>query len=94
MGKLFDQIREAIEAGRYIVGFHAALRLRQRRIMEWQVAVGTCRGRLVRERPNAKPNPAAEVDIQLADGTSANAVWAWLWSDRTAKLVTVHFYDR
>ena len=49
---------------------------------------------LIRERPDASPNPAAEFDLLLPDGTSLKSVWSWIAEDRIAKLVTVHFYDR
>jgi hypothetical protein len=62
--------------------------------MAWQVATGLDAARLVRERPDAAPNPIAEFDQVLPDGTPIKAVWAWIPRDRIAKLVTVHFYDR
>lgn len=94
MGVLWDKVRAAIEEQRYVIGVHAAIRLRQRRIPIWQVVGGTLEGTCLTERSDAAPNPAVEVDILLPDGTSANAVWSWLQYDLTAKLVTVHYYDR
>lgn len=84
MGALFDRIRVAIEAGRYVIGSHAMARLRWRQIPAWQVAAGTLEGRLIRERPRARPNPAVEVSILLADGTAAVAVWSWLRAQNAA----------
>ena len=75
-------------------GIHADERLRDRRVVGWQVVDGVAAAKLIRERPNADPNPTAEFDQILADGTALKAVWAWIAADRTAKLVTVHFYNR
>lgn len=94
MGALFELIRRAIADEQYIISVHAAMRLRQRRVPAWQVAGATGEGRLLRERPKDRPNPVVEVEILLADGTSALAVWAWLAPDATAKLVTLHYFDR
>jgi len=94
MGRLFDHIKDAIAHDRFVVGRHAAERLRQRRIPIWQVVGMTLEGRLLQEREAAMPNPVIEVGITLADGTEAKAVWAWLPADDEAKLVTVHFFDR
>jgi len=91
---VWTRVRRALEEGRYLVGVHAAIRLRQRRIEVWQVVAGTLAGRLLVERPRARPNPVVEVAITLPDGTEAKAVWAWLRADDEAKLVTVHFFDR
>lgn len=77
-----------------MLSVHAVERLRERRILEWQVAAGLAEGTLVAERPNTLPNPTVEVDQRLPDGTPILAVWAWLPTSRVARLVTVHFYDR
>jgi hypothetical protein len=61
--------------------------------MEWQAVAGLADGSLLMERPGAKPNPAAEVEELLPDGTKFKAVWSHLRSARLAKLVTVHFFD-
>lgn len=60
----------------------------------WQVVAGLADGRLIRERPGDLPNPAAEFDQTLADGTAVKAVWAFVRGAGVALLVTVHFYDR
>lgn len=93
MGALFDQIREAVAADRYAVGLHASDRLRERGILEWQVASGLPHAKLIKERPRDRPNPSVVVEQVLADGTSVIAVWAWLKADAGAILVTVHFDD-
>jgi len=77
-----------------VFGAHADQRLRDRHIVGWQVVAGMDTGKLIRERPDASPNPIAEFDLILADGTPFKAIWSWIEVDRTAKLVTVHFYDR
>jgi hypothetical protein len=94
MGNLWAQIRAAIEREDVVIGIHAALQVRDRRVPVWQVVAASPEGRLLLERPSAKPNPAVEVEIVLADGMSAKAVWAWLRYNSKAKLVTVHFFDR
>lgn len=93
MGALFDTIRELVAAGQYVVGQHAAERLDERGILEWQVVDGIESGRLLSERPNDLPNPSVEVRQELADGTDVKAVWSYLAGADVAKLVTVHFFD-
>jgi hypothetical protein len=90
---LFRKIKQAVHEERYLIGRHANERLRQRRIPAWQVISGVESGILLRERPDAKPNPVAEVEQRLPDGTPVKAVWAWIEAEGVAKLVTVHFFD-
>lgn len=94
MARPFDEINLAVAEERYVIGRHANERLRERRIPAWQVISGVETGTLLVERPEAKPNPVAEVQQQLPDGTPIKAVWAWIADERVAKLVTVHFFDR
>ncbi len=94
MGQLFERIREAVDDERYVIGVHAAQRLRERRIPQWQAVAGLADGVLITERPRSKPNASVEVKQPLPDGTTAKAIWAWLPYHRVAKLVTVHFMDR
>jgi len=93
MGRLFQTIRELVRQERYIIGEHAAERLEERGIMEWQAVEGLEDGRLLAERANAKPNPAVEVEELLPDGTEFKAVWSHLRHANVAKLVTVHFFN-
>jgi hypothetical protein len=93
MGQLFATIRELILANRYLIGQHAAERLEERGIMEWQAVAGVEEGVLLTERPDASPNPAVEVRESLPDGTEFKAVWSYLRQSQAAKLVTVHFFD-
>jgi len=93
MGQLFDTIRHLVREEKYVIGQHAAERLEERGIMEWQVVAGAEDGELVAERPNAAPNPAIEVRESLPDGTEFKAVWSHLRQSGVAKLVTVHFFD-
>ena len=93
VGRLFDTIRELVANGRYVVGQHAAERLDERGVLEWQVVDGLDDGTLIVERPAASPNPAIEVRETLADGTEVKAVWSHLIFSDVAKLVTVHFFD-
>jgi hypothetical protein len=93
MGRLFQTIRTLVSQERYLIGEHAAERLEQRSIMEWQAVAGLEDGRLLIERPDATPNAAVEVRESLPDGTEFKAVWSHLPRSRVAKLVTVHFFD-
>ncbi len=94
MGELHQQIRQAVLEQRYLIGLHAADRLDERGVPDWQVAEGIEDGELLRERPEDTPNPAIEVKEILPDGTEIKAVWAWLSYHDVAKLVTVHYFDR
>jgi hypothetical protein len=94
VGRLFDRIRELVDEGNYLVGKHAAERLEERGILEWQAIAGLEDGQLIVERPGATPNPAVEVRETLPDGTEFKAVWSLLPQSGVAKLVTVHFFDQ
>lgn len=62
--------------------------------MEWQAVAGLAASRLIAERPDATPNPVVEAREALPDGREFKAVWAYLASVDSAKLVTVHYFDR
>jgi hypothetical protein len=94
MGQLLDRVIELVERGDYVVGKHAAERLEERGILEWQAVAGLEDGVLIVEHPDATPNPTIEVRECLPDGTEFKAVWSLLPESRVAKLVTVHFFDR
>jgi len=93
MGDLFDRVRGAVLEGRYVFTDHADNMLRERLIMHWQIVHGLEHGRLLVERPVARPSPAVEVEQALADGTSMKAVWAHVQGIDLAEFVTVHFFD-
>ena len=93
MGPLFTTIQHLVAEGKYVVGQHAAERLEERGIMEWQAVAGLEASELLVERPNSKPNPAIEVAAILPDGTEFKAVWSYLAQSGVAKLVTVLFFD-
>ncbi len=93
MGKLAATIRRLVAEEKYVVGEHAAQRLEERGILEWQAVFGLENGELLLERPNDKPNPAVEVRERLPDGTECKVVWSYLRRSGVAKLVTVHFFD-
>ena len=92
MGQLFTTIRRLVDEDKYVVGKHAAERLEERGIMEWQVVAGVDDGELITERPDTSPNAAVEVRETLPDGTEFKAVWSYLRQSDVAKLVTVHFF--
>lgn len=94
MGRLFETIRQLVATEMYVVGQHAAQRLEERGVLEWQAVAGLDDGELICERPDATPNPAAEVRERLPDGTEFKAVRSHLPRSGVAKLVTVHFFDR
>ena len=94
MSDLSSLIKDAVLNGRYLISDHADERLWERHILSWQVVGGVKEGKPVALRPKARQNPVVEMEQLLPDGTSFKAVWAWLEPDRTAKLVTVHYFDR
>lgn len=94
MRQLFATVRTLVGEDKYIVGKHAAERLEERGIMEWQVVAGVDDGELIVERPEASPNPAVEVLETLPDGTEFKAIWSYLRQSGVAKLVSVHFFDK
>jgi hypothetical protein len=75
VGTLYDKIRQPVADEKYIVGDHAAERLAERGIMEWQAVAGLEDGKLLLEDAKAKPNPKAEVGERMPDGTEFKAVW-------------------
>jgi hypothetical protein len=93
VGRLFETIRRLVAAGRYVVGHHAAERLDERGILEWQIVDGVDAGSLMAERPDAVPSPAVEIRETLADGTDVKVVRSHLVSVDVAKPVTVYFFD-
>ncbi|MCI0366481.1 MAG: hypothetical protein L0Y44_06130 [Phycisphaerales bacterium] len=94
MGELFEKVRRAVRENRYLFSDHADNALRDRALVHWYILQGLDRGKLLIERPKARPNPVVEVEQLLPDGTSVKAVWAYLPDLDFAKLVTVHFFDR
>jgi hypothetical protein len=76
--ELFETIRQNVLRGRYIVGQHAAERLEERGILEWQIVDGITNAKLIIERPKDQPNPSIETEQLLADGTAVKAVWSHL----------------
>ena len=93
MGELFQTIKQLVADEKYAIGEHAAERLVERGIMEWQAVAGLADGKLLLERPDARPNPAVEVIAELPDGVEFKEVWSYLKRSGVAKLVTVHFFD-
>ena len=93
MGQLASTIRRLVMDGRYVVGQHAAERLDERGVLEWQLVDGIEHATLLEERPKSLPNPSAELLQVLADGTDIKAVWSHVIFVDLAKLVTVHFFD-
>jgi hypothetical protein len=93
MPRLFDDIRAAVAAERFVLTDHADNRLRERNIELWQVIGEIDDAWLLAERPNDVPNPCVELQQRLADGTPVKVVWAWVETHRLAVLVTVHYLD-
>ena len=88
---LVEQIRKAVRQGEYLVGAHARLRLRERRIALWQVESGLEGATIMEVRPDDEPNPSIVVEELLPDGAIVHVVWSWLETTERAKLVTVFF---
>jgi Domain of unknown function (DUF4258) len=93
VGKLFDQIRQAVREDRFLVSWHADERCEQREVTDWQLVAGLEDAELIRERPRSKPNPSVVVRQILSDGTEVEVIWSWLAEARKAKLATVYFRD-
>ena len=91
MGKLFEQIKRAVEQDRFLVSWHADERFEEREITAWQMVTGLQGAELVRERPRSKPNPSVIVRQYLPDGSEVEAIWSWLAGTGEAKLVTAYF---
>jgi hypothetical protein len=90
MGRLFEQIKQAVRQDRFLVGWHADERCEERGATDWQIVSGLQDAQLLRERPRSKPNPSVVVRQVLADGTEIEVIWSWLASTGEAKLVTVY----
>lgn len=80
-------------AGKYVVSVHAAERLDERGLLEWQIVDGVDSSSLLAERASDEPNPVIELEQSLADGTLVKVIWAYIQTADIAKLVTVHFFD-
>ena len=91
MGRLHDQICEAVREDRLVVAWHADERCEEREITVWQIVAGLEDAELVRERPASKPNPSIVVRQELVDSTEVEVIWSWLAASGRAKLVTVYF---
>lgn len=90
MRSLHDKIAAAIRRGRVVLSIHADNRLHERQIVRWQVVEGFEAGEVIQSHATTKPNPSVLVRQVLADGTHVVAVWAYVESIRSAKLVTVY----
>jgi hypothetical protein len=93
MGRLFQDIRQLVMNGQYLVGEHSSTRLDERGVLEWQLIDGIEQAQLLAERARSLPNPSVEVLQHLADGTEVKVVWSLLPGRGIVKLVTVHFFD-
>ncbi len=76
-----------------MVSEHAAERLEERGVLEWQIIDGIRHANPLRERPRDRPNPSVEAELTLADGTAVKVVWSHVVIIDIAKLVTVHFFE-
>ena len=71
MGRLFDVIRDLVAEDKYLVGEHAAERLEERRIMEWQAIAGLASASLIVEQLEAKPHPTVRSPSCCRTGRSS-----------------------
>ncbi|MEM6561451.1 MAG: DUF4258 domain-containing protein [Planctomycetota bacterium] len=94
MGRLAQLLLAHLRNDRVDVSLHADNRLEERGVELWQVVEGSIDGRLLAERPAAKPNPVIEVSVVLSSGESCKVVWALPRDRSIAKLVTAHFHDK
>ncbi len=91
---LRSNIERAVADDRLLVSDHARRRLRERRILLWQVTSGLSEGKLQAERADARPHPAIEVEQVLPDGKPVKVIWSYDPGESEARLVTVHYLDR
>jgi hypothetical protein len=89
METLAEKIQRAVREERYVFGAHADMRLRERRILGWQIVEGLEHATPLRERLDGIPHPVTEFEQILPDGTRCRVAWAWIEAADTAKLVTV-----
>jgi hypothetical protein len=94
MKSLYDKIKQAISREKVVFSLHADNRLRERGVVRWQVVEGFALGELVGSHPANQPDPKILVRQTLADGSEVMAVWAFVESIRSAKLITVYFEER
>jgi hypothetical protein len=76
--RIAEEIRTAVREERCLFGAHADQRIRERKIVRWQIVAEMDAAKLIRKRPDASPNPAAKFDLFLADGTSVSAIRSWI----------------
>lgn len=93
MPELHHEIRRLVLAERYLISEHAAERLAERGILEWQAVATMSDGRLVAERLDEQPHPVVELLHELPDGTPVKSVWSLVRAIDVAKLVTVHYLE-
>ena len=91
MASLSDKIQDAIRAKKFLISIHADNRCEERGISSWQVVLASESPIAVAERPSSEPHPTVVIRLLLADGSEAQAIWAWLEISGRAKLVTVFF---
>jgi hypothetical protein len=75
------------------ISLHADTQLAMRGVPRWQTVAGFIDATLIAEYPNAVPNSKVLVRQLLPDGSEAVAVWAYVRSIRSAKLVTLYFEE-
>ena len=90
---LFALIRQAVLQDRFIVSIHAQRRLRERRIMLWQITGSLDDAEVLNERPGDERGPVVETQQALPDGTNVKVVWSYKATESSAALVTVHYFD-
>lgn len=90
--ELIDQIRSAVQEGRFVVGVTARMQMEDRKVALWQIETGLVDGNIV-EVPESKPHPSILIDQVLLDGTLVVVSWSWLGSSNQAKLISVIFPD-
>lgn len=71
MGQLFGTIRQLVAEEKYVVGEHAAERLEERGIMEWQAVAALADGELLAEKPGPNPTPPSRCARASPTGRSS-----------------------
>jgi hypothetical protein len=91
--RLHQEIRRAIDEDRIVFSVHADNQLVSRKVPRWQAVSGFSSAEFVAAYPKAKPYPKITMRQILADGTPVIAIWSYVRSIRSAKLVTLFFED-
>ena len=87
------EIRSAFEEGRYKITFHARQQMLDREIYREDLAYVFDQGEIIREAPNARPNPKVQVAALLPNNRTLIVVVSKPRSSQIIRIVTVFYND-